>query len=294
MKFVKLLHNPAAGDGDHSVEELAALIESAGFSCSFASTKNLKSEQIETQEVDIVALAGGDGTIRKVAKKLLDEDLPIGLFPKGTANNIARTLGIPSDPKKIIKTWLSHKTKPFDIGRVTGLEEETFFLEGFGYGVFPLLMDAMKSEEKKIDDNPDAKIMTALEILRDIVSLAAPVQCEVIVDGKDHSGRYLLAEVMNTRSIGPNLNLSPFADPGDGVFEIVLIAESHRQGFIRYLSSKMDGNEKLTFFKMLKGSEVDIFWHGTALHVDDEKKVLDQPCKVHIRLQPKAFKFLVA
>jgi diacylglycerol kinase (ATP) len=294
MKFVKLLHNPSAGDGDHTVEELVSIIESAGFECSHDSTKTIKNQEIDTRNVDIVALAGGDGTIRKVAKKLLEEHVPIGLFPKGTANNIAKTLGIPDDPAAIVSGWKKNKVKPFDIGRISGMEEETFFLEGFGYGVFPLLMDAMKSEEKKIDDDPEAKLHTALEFLHDIVSIAAAVKCDVTVDGKDYSGNFLLAEVMNTRSIGPNLNLSPLGDPGDGIFEVVLISEANRDKFLNYLESKVEGEEKLTFFTMLKGKQIRIFWHGTNLHIDDERIKLKEPCEVEINLEASAFNFLVS
>jgi diacylglycerol kinase (ATP) len=294
MKFVKLLHNPSAGDGDHTVEDLAQIIESAGYSCDYQSTKKLQKEPLETHAVDIVALAGGDGTIRKVAKRLLEENVPIGLFPKGTANNIAKTLGISGDPRSIVGSWKSNKVKAFDIGHVFGLDEETFFLEGFGYGVFPLLMEAMVKEEKKIDDDPKAKIQTALEILHDIVSHAAAVRCEINVDGENFIGEFLLVEVMNTKSIGPNLNLSPLGDPGDGVFEVVLIPAENREKFLDYLESKVDGEEKLTFFMMLRGRKIEIFWHGTALHIDDERITLDEPRKVNIELEPKAFKFLVA
>lgn len=294
MKFVKLLHNPSAGDGDSSADELAALIESAGFKCHHESTKEITDNDINTDVIDIVALAGGDGTIRKVAKQLMDEKVPIGLFPKGTANNIATTLGISDDPQKVVAAWKKNRVKAFDIGLVSGLGEETFFLESIGYGVFPLLMDAMQGKDKKLADDPKARIATALELLREIVSMAAAVDCDITVDGKDYSGKFLLAEVMNTQSIGPNLHLSPAGDPGDGKFEIVLIAEKQRDQFMRYLSSKVEGREKPGFFTVLAGSEIEMFWHGTSLHVDDERKLLEKPCQVSIRLEPKAFSFLVA
>jgi diacylglycerol kinase (ATP) len=293
MKFVKLLHNPGAGDREHSGEDLAAIIESAGFECSYASTKKLDKPVVESSHIDLVALAGGDGTIRKIAKELLEEDLPIGLFPMGTANNIAKSLHIPDDPTEIVKGWKKEKIKPFDVGRITGLDEETFFLEGVGFGVFPLLMQAMKGEDKKLSDDPDKRIKTALEHLIGIVQVAATTRCEITVDGTNYSGNFILAEVMNTRSIGPNLNLSPLADPGDGKFEVVLISDDQRETFLDYVSAKTSGTEKKTFFNIIQGSNIDLFWHGTGIHIDDERKYLDEPLALKIQLQPGAFRFLV-
>ena len=292
MKLVKLLHNPGAGDGYHSAEELATTIAAGGFHCSYATTKEAKQNGVNPEHVDLVALAGGDGTIRKIAKQLLEEDVPIGLFPMGTANNIARTLQLPTDPAEIVSTWQRGHTKEFDIGVVSGMGERAFFLEGLGFGVFPLLMDAMKSEDKKSDE-PKKKIRTAQEMLIEIVGLAAPTRCDLIVDGRNYSGRFLLVEIMNIKSIGPNLNLSPGSDPGDGLFEVVLIAEEQRQDFIEYLSNKTHGREKRVAFNILHGKDISILWEGTSLHIDDEKKVLETPATLNITIQPGAFRFLV-
>jgi diacylglycerol kinase (ATP) len=293
MKFVKLLHNPGAGEGSHSGEDLAAVIESAGFSCQHDSIKTLRDQDLDVDKVDILALAGGDGTIRKAAKQLIEEDLPIGLFPMGTANNIARTLGIHDDPKDVVNGWKDGLIKRYDVGKVTGVGEETFFLEGFGFGVFPMLIEAMKNHKKDESEDPHARLKLAVEMLHEIVQIAPATFCKVTVDGADHSGRFLLIEVMNTRFIGPNLNLSPGADPGDGKFEVVLLMEEHRKDLLHYLMLKAKGVEKSTFFKRLEGTVISFEWEGTSLHVDDEKVTLAKPVKIDIALQKGVFKFLV-
>src|SRR5690606_30915818 len=126
MKFAKLLHNPGAGEGDLTKKDLITLIQSAGFGCSYSSTKKKGWENIESMETDFLILAGGDGTVRKVAselldKKLLDKKLPIGLLPFGTANNIAKTLGIIGDTNHIIQSWNEKYLKKFDVGKIYGL-----------------------------------------------------------------------------------------------------------------------------------------------------------------------------
>src|ERR1044071_1708506 len=92
MKVAKLLHNPKADDREHTKEELVTMIEEQGYKCLYASTKDKGWKEIEP-EVDFLVLAGGDGTIRKVAsellgRKVIDRTYPIAVLPMGTANNI--------------------------------------------------------------------------------------------------------------------------------------------------------------------------------------------------------------
>lgn len=293
MKFAKLLHNAGAGDQSHSIEEIEKQIETAGFVCSSDSVKTVKKEDIDSKTSDFIVLAGGDGTVRKMAKHLLKEKLPIGLLPMGTANNIAKTLGLEQDPKAIIESWREGHTRSFDIGKVYGLGKRRFFLEGVGYGVFPLLMREMKKQNKEHIKNPEKKLRTAIELLHDIVQTYEAKTCELKIDGIEYSGKFLLAEVMNTKSIGPNLNLAPMADPGDGFFEVVLIAEEKRNDFLKYLEAKVDDKERLTFFHTICANRIEMQWKGKTMHIDDELIRLDRPEKLEIVLQHDALRFLI-
>ena len=141
MKNTNLLHNPTAGDNDFSEKELVKLIEAEGFKCEYASVKEDGWDNFKT-ETDFLIIAGGDGTVRRVAKALmkrkrLDKQFPIAILPHGTANNIAGTLKVEGKVKDIVRTWHNGVLKKFDIGKIYGLREEMFFLEGFGCGIFP-------------------------------------------------------------------------------------------------------------------------------------------------------------
>ena len=113
------------------------------------------------------------------------------------------------------------------------------------------------------------------------------------MDAADHSGDFLLAEVMNSQSIGPNLNLAPFADPGDGTLEVILIAERQRQEFADYVLNKLHNVEQSPVFNILKAKNLDIYWEGRLMHVDDEIFQLDKPKEIRIKLQEGVLQFLV-
>ncbi|MBT1703362.1 diacylglycerol/lipid kinase family protein [Chryseosolibacter indicus] len=293
MKCAKLLHNPGAGDGEHSMKDLAKLIKDAGYECSYSSTKALIKPTIKPDEIDFVVLAGGDGTVRKIARQLLDENLPIGLLPMGTANNIAKTLGLNKEVEEIIKSWDNENIKSFDVGRIHGFAEDKFFLEGFGYGVFPQLMKEMKKQNKESIEDPQLKLKAAVELLYEVVQGYKAVDCDMIIGDKHYHGRYLLVEAMNIQSIGPNILLAPHADPGDGKLEVVMIEESQRDELLHYLRQKIEGKEIQASFTTVKSNSMKIHWHGDLLHIDDEKVKIDQPTPLTISIENNALQFLV-
>ena len=152
MKIINLLHNPTAGSEDHDREELISLMEKNGFECQYWSTK--KDWKDIDEKADFIVAAGGDGTVRKITKQLLDRKLsektwPIALLPLGTANNIAQTLNIEGNAEEIIQSWHHTHIKEFDVGRIRNLPKIEFFLESLGYGIFPYLIKKMKKIEKK-------------------------------------------------------------------------------------------------------------------------------------------------
>ena len=298
MEKVKVLHNPGAGEGETSKRELIREIESAGFKCSYSSTKQFRWENIETEDFGFLVLAGGDGTVRKIAEnvleqKVIEKKLPIGLLPMGTANNIARTLGLRGDAKEIIESWHQKNIKKFDVGKIDGLKEPAFFLESFGYGLFPKLMMEMKRQKKNSIEDPKEKLQTALEILRQLIAEATVKECQLEIDGTDRSGEFLLIEVMNIRSIGPNLNLAPDADPGDGQFDVVLISEKQRGSLADYVQRKIDGIEVASDFPITKARQLKISWDGKHLHVDDEYVKTEKPVNVTIELREGLLEFLL-
>lgn len=300
MKFIKLFHNPTAGEGDHSKDNLIKQIEKAGYDCSYSSTKKADFEESIPEDTDIIVLAGGDGTVRKLAAHLLEKPLreksgPIGLLPAGTANNIARTLGIKGTPDEVIERWGDGNTQTFDIGRVTGIGKGTFLLEALGFGVFPKLMKEMKErKDKEKFDDPEAELEDALKRLHDIVMDYKTRECSIQVDDKVYTGKYLMVEIMNIQSLGPNLNLAPDADPGDGELEVILIPESQREELANYVKRRMKrGRDEPFFYKAIKAKKIKVAWQGHLVHVDDELEKIDKFEEITIDVVQGVLDFLV-
>ncbi len=69
---------------------------------------------------DCVVVGGGDGTINAAARGLMETGLPLGILPMGTANDLARTLGIPLDLHRASDVVVAGATNAIDIGTVNG------------------------------------------------------------------------------------------------------------------------------------------------------------------------------
>lgn len=296
MKLAQLLHNPGAGEEAYSKKELIALIEETlDVECRYFSTKENEWKDIEPG-IDLLVIAGGDGTVRKVSRELLnrkriDRQVPIAILALGTANNIAKTLDIKDDPKEIIKCWRKKQIKKFDIGRLEGIPNQQFFLEGFGYGIFPSLIKSMRDHDKELKSQPDEKMNKAVEVLAEKIKTKKPFSCSVEIDGVDHSGNYILVEVMNIQSVGPNLRLAPHADPGDGKLEVVLLTEQHRGQLLAQIANEDPGN--VPAFPIFKGSSIHLHCESSRVHIDDELIKIVEPGPVQIEAQSGMLEFLV-
>jgi diacylglycerol kinase (ATP) len=151
----------------------------------------------------------------------------------------------------------------------------------------------MKDIPEKENGTPEQLLQLALEKLQEVVADYKPAYYEIKIDDENYSGKYLAVEILNIRSIGPNLQLAPAADPGDGMFEIVLIPEDDRERLADYVASKVNGKEKEYKGKSIKGKNIEIFTKDKLVHVDDVLIKLEEPAKIQVELLEGMLDFLV-
>lgn len=274
MKRSVIFHNPSAGDSDHLPDELVSMIKKEGYSCKYVSIKSDNWQDFD-EKVDFLIVGGGDGCVRKVVEMLLNRTLmqprfPLAILPLGTANNFSRTLGIAPDIPDAIASIQSAVSRKLDVGFVTGLDKErSFFIEGAGLGVFPALMRKMKDISLN-GLNAREKIQRALEVMEEVVEDFEPVPVVINADGIRYEGEFLMVEVMNTRSIGPNLVLAGNADPGDGNLDLVLVHEQHRRQLIEFIRGEITGRPVTLTRAGQPARRIRLTIPPTALHVDDQ------------------------
>jgi diacylglycerol kinase family enzyme len=284
-------------------EEIVQLIRAAGHKVKYQSTKQDKWKKALKKSCDIIAVAGGDGTVGKVARRLIGSRTPIAVLPMGTANNIAKTLRIKDKRlEDLIKGWSTARCVNFDAGVAKGPWGSQYFVEGFGVGLFAEAMLRLHGKENTdLDDSgkPTQVISSVLTILKKQLQRCQAKTLTVRLDGEELSGDYVVLEALNIRYIGPNLDLAPRADINDGFLDVVFVAKREGAALGRYFADLIKRKRARPNLTIRHGRHLQIEWENSPVHIDDKPWPEDDddiPVRsnaIHISVEPAALVFLV-
>ncbi|MCK6441180.1 lipid kinase [Elstera cyanobacteriorum] len=144
-----LVANPGSRRGSAALQPVEAAFAAAGVTLLpvESSPRETLTARLVAQagEADLILAVGGDGTVNSVAAAAYRTGLPVGLIPAGTANDLARTLGLPLDPAVAAQVILAGRQTPIDLGEVNG----TFFFNVASLGLSVKLADKLSSTSKK-------------------------------------------------------------------------------------------------------------------------------------------------
>lgn len=225
---------------------------------------------------------GGDGTLREVAHALANasSDASLVLLPLGTANDFARSAGIPLEPEAALALLESPAT-PIDLGEVSG---EVFL--NMGTGGFGSQVTANTSEDLKKVLGGAAYLFTGLSRFSELSAASVSLQ------GPDFhwEGELLALGIGNGRQAGGGHVLCPEAVVDDGLLDVsILPAPQEVVGTLRDLLSGGLGLDSMFVRARLpwveiKGSQgLDINLDGEPLQGDSLRfRVLPGALKVHM------------
>jgi diacylglycerol kinase (ATP) len=180
-------------------------------------------EELVSAQVDRVLAAGGDGTIRMVADRLAQSDIPMAIVPLGTGNLLARNLDIPLSEAEALEVAFGDHTWTIDLIKVTvdGVPGEHFAVIG-GLGVDAMIMDET-SPELKDTIGAGAYFIAAAKALG-----RTPINMRITLDDhRPHRRNAMICAIGNVGTLAGNLTLIPDARPDDGRLD-VYVASPHR------------------------------------------------------------------
>jgi diacylglycerol kinase (ATP) len=268
---VLLIGNPGAG-GAAGARGLAELVRGKGHEVREQSLKDDGWQRALDAPLDLVAVAGGDGTVGRVAKALAGRNLPIAPLPAGTANNIAHALGLCGRPyEELVHGWGEARRMKLDIGEVRGPWGSRYVVEGIGAGLFARAIPMVEANQTMATlARSDAKVAYALQMLKERIENCRAVRIEATLDGEDVSGEYLLFEALFMPYVGPNLRLAPDSQPGDGCFELVMVTAEERARVQQYIASWQEEKPRVAVLPSRQGRNLQMRWSGFEIHIDDE------------------------
>ncbi|MCL1473720.1 lipid kinase [Argonema antarcticum] len=132
-----LLVNRHSRRGKENLSQAVSQLQALGFDVLDKSTDQPKLApsviRKYSDRVDLAIIGGGDGTLNAVAEALMETQLPLGILPLGTANDLARTLGIPTDLSQACEIIANGQVQRIDLGWVNG--KHFFNVASLGLGV---------------------------------------------------------------------------------------------------------------------------------------------------------------
>jgi diacylglycerol kinase family enzyme len=288
---ISLLCNWDAGDGV-SVERIRELVGRNGHQIVQFVEQRDPVEALLVPGTDLVVAAGGDGTVAAVARALAGRDVPLAILPLGTANNIAKSVESFGSPEELIASWEDAVRRPFDVGRVASTWGSRTFVEGVGGGLVPRSIAAKKSKPDHEDVSARSALHDALREYRKTLESLTAEPWTIAIDGTRTSGHFLLVEVLNIASLGPNIVLSSEASPSDGLLTVVMAGDEHSDQLAEYLQALIEGRDGRLSLETRHGRRVEILG-PTEVHVDDEVACCSPTGAVSIDVQPAAIEILL-
>lgn len=119
-----LLVNPKARRGGEAIAPLVERLQTGGVAVTvepFDALPEISRDIVRLRgTADLVIVCGGDGSVSSAAMAAIESGLPLGIIPMGTANDLARTLGIPADLGRAADLIAAGHTRRIDVGTVNG------------------------------------------------------------------------------------------------------------------------------------------------------------------------------
>ena len=277
------------------------MMQAAGHKVRYQSSKEKDWTKTLKKSCDMIAVAGGDGTVGKVARRLVGKPVPIAILPLGTANNIAHAMGLTGRAlEPLITEWETARRISFDIGEADGPWGSNYFVEGVGIGLFAatiLSIQRRKDPKLAAAASREDEITRVLEIFKEQVQKHRAKKIKVRLDDEDLSDDYIIIQASNIRYIGPNLDLAPGADTNDGLLDVVLIRPGEEEKLSRYLTRCISGKGAKANLTVRRGRHLEIDANGSPIHIDDkawsaEKQRTSKSKAINIEVGPHSVLFL--
>ncbi len=244
MKLLFIV-NPGSGNGEVSFKDLIrehfkssdadAIIYELPGNCAFEELKAV----IDEANADRVVAVGGDGTLKLVAECLIGTETPIGIVPAGSANGMAKELGIPLDITEALNKVLKGIPKKIHAIKVNG--ELCIHLADIGFNAYIV---------KKFSSLDHRGMWGYTKAAWSALWNHRKMHVEFNIKGKTIRSEAAMVVIANATMYGTGLKINPDGKLDDDVFEIVLVKKYSVMEILKLRFTKMALNpENIELFQ---------------------------------------------
>jgi diacylglycerol kinase (ATP) len=215
---IRIIANPVSGGGrgKRKAQELAQHLEAHGLQAEVSFTQQAGDAQAFAGQsgADCVVAVGGDGTVNEIVNGMTKTDATLAILPMGTANVVARELGLPSSPKKTAQVIRDGRTRTMD----ALVHDNRRLMLGAGAG-----LDAAVSARVHANRGTKSSYLKwIVPSVQTVFTYSFP-KIKVTVDGKILSEDAQYAVVGNCRYSAGVFPITPKAKTDDGLLDVCLL-----------------------------------------------------------------------
>lgn len=227
---VLLIVNRQSGTAHGPADQAQELLEHAGYQVDLRQPDDPSeiSDLIREvgPEVDRIVLGGGDGTFSRSAQALIDADRPVGLLPLGTANDLARTLGIPRDIKAAARIAGGDRSRRIDLGTIN---DRPFF------NVASIGFSARVAQHHAGERKKRLKMLSYPLSWLDAQRGLEPIRVSIEYGGRKRSFKSTMVAVGNGVHFGGGLMIADDAAIDDGWLDVLYVRPLSALGMAKLL-----------------------------------------------------------
>lgn len=288
-KKIRFIINPRSGM--NSKADLPSLIrlhlDHDRFAAEFRFTEHaghatILSQEGKEQGCDIIAIAGGDGSMNEAAAPLRHSQTALALLPCGSGNGLARHLGIPMDLPAAVRLIGSGDVRSIDTF-TAGTHQ--------GVGTFGIGFDAHVAH--LFAKSPKRGYGTYVRLVLGQFSSYPAFDLSMEVDGQTVRDRLFLMTFANSSQFGNNAVIAPGADISDGWIDLAMVRPFPWYSAPRliYLLSTNALNRS-RFYRRIKGKRIRVNNPGELrAHIDGEPVLMKGD--FHVELESRSLKIIV-
>ena len=226
---------------------------------------------------DAVVSVGGDGTAHYVLNGLFPGEVPLGIIPVGRANDLARGLGIPSDPRQAAEILLKGKVRQMDLARACSANQtagqddgrSTVYACIAGVGFDSVVTRYANDHARRIH----GRYAYIWGILRCLWSYR-PQPLDLSSDEQSFSGDLMFAVVCNNSTYGDGVKMAPRALLDDGRLDVCIVPAMGKLELLRWVRRTYRGKHldhpRIVYFQarritLRSAARLELFGDGEFL-----------------------------
>lgn len=263
MKLLFII-NPGSGSHDINLKEvISTYFESKNTETDLfelpkdCSLEKIK-ERIKSSKADRVVAVGGDGTLKLVAECLLHTETPIGIIPAGSANGMAKELGIPTDIELALASLDEGRLQKIHVVKLN--DEICIHLSDLGFNAYLV---------KKFDTLPQRGMWGYAKATWHALWNHSRMEVQLKLKNETITSKAAMVAIANATMYGSGLKINPDGKLDDELFEVILVKDYSYLEILKIWITKLPFNPKK--IEVFQTAEVKISSkHKAHFQVDGE------------------------